>query len=168
MSLFFTISSCAHKTRTNSRHGRRRPSSMPTIQFLLNVASTQIMTEHACVFCSNWSDLVPIRGPLCTKSSSNSSRAQASHWITVMRRPRLRLTRVQCCMKQMRREKMQVKKREERWPWTHHQDGRRDVTRSHRCTMSQLRLSGSQGEEPCPVHLPHTLKWRNHPSTEDL
>lgn len=68
----------------------------------------------------------------------------------------------------MQQEKVQAEKREERWPWKHHQAGQRDVTRSRRCTMSQRRLSGSPDEELCPAHPPHTLKGRSRPSMEDM
>jgi hypothetical protein len=147
----------------NSRHGRRRQSSTLTMRFLLNMASTQIMTERACASSSNWSDPMLTGEYLCTKSSSSCSYAQALHLTTVMRRSLLRPARAQRSMKHKELGKMK-----EQNPGRHHQSDPRDETRSHRCMMLQLRSSGSQDEDLHPAHLPHTYRWRSHLSTRDL
>jgi hypothetical protein len=163
MSLFSTASFCAHKTKMNSRNGRRRRSSTRTMRFLLNMASTQIMTERACASSSNWSDPMLIRESLCTKSSSNCSYARALLWITVMRRSLLRPSRAQRSMKHK-----ELEKTKEQCSGQHHQSDPREETRSHQCMMSRPRSSGSQDKDLHPAHLPHTCTWRSPPSTAGL
>jgi hypothetical protein len=162
MSPYSITSSYALKINMTSKHDRRRRSSTRTMRFSQNTVFTQVMTVRVCASCSNWLDPIPTRKPPYTKSLSSCSRAQASHWTTEMKMSPLRPARDQCCMK-----RKVLQKTVEQRPGKHHQSELRGGIPLPRCTMSRLRLSDSQNEDPYLAPQSHTYSLKNHPLTGD-
>jgi hypothetical protein len=163
MSPYSTTSSYALKTNMTSKHGRRRPSSTRTMRFSQNMAFTQVMTVRVCASCSNWLGPIPTRKPLCTKSLSSCSHAQALHWTTEMKISPLRPARDQYYMKRKAPQKT-VEQR----PGKHYQSELGGGIPLPRCTMSQSRLNDSQNEDPYLAPQSHTYILKNRPLTGDL
>lgn len=163
MSLSSTTLSCARKTKMTSKHGRRRRSSMHTMRFSRNMASTQIMTGRACASCSNWSDPASIRKPLYTKSSSSCCPAQALPWTTEMTRSPWHPAMAQCCT-----NRKELEDTEEQWRRRYRQKDLRDGIHSHQCTMLRPRSRDTQNGDLYSAPLVRTCRLKIPPSAADL